>query len=309
MEILKENAITRELLSQVDSNLANLYDTLSDEVKDKISNQDYKGALKLVGSIDEEDTIIKVGIVNELNSLIGINLLKQLSINYNDILVHIFKNLGFDGSKNPFIDYIQNNRQTSSLLDEDVLIILYNLLIDGVLDANDIIGQSIEGMNHIIFNPSLYQNNDEEDIEDILKSYSFLSDVYKLKKLNYKSLYDYYKNQPKYHNDVLLKLIDDRNYISDSGVNKIGNNDINAIRNAFIYKDGNKAIRDIKEIRAFLQKASAEKASQSKDRYQVVQDIKKNLRSLDKEVVKTLVQELVNEFKININNVEDSEEE
>ena len=181
---------------------------MTPEIQALIDSKKYDEALSKTSSAQEEDEVFNAYFNNELE-LIPKPRLEKIGETFKEELVA----LGFDETSNPFISFI---KQYLAKYDMDLYQynIIHNLFIKDVLDKNDLNGKSKDGWNHVIFNPTLYKQSNQ-DIEYIIKiddwirnnKYSLQSKITRDKIIN-KPEYNSFKDETgiyNFRNDIIYK--------------------------------------------------------------------------------------------------------
>lgn len=177
------------------------------EVKKLIEQKQYKQALDKCSSVAEEDEVFDDYFITELKALPQDRL-----VEISDTFKEELKSLGFDESTNPFITFVKRYL-VQNKLDKYKYNVLHNAYIDGTIKKTDLNGKSIDGWNHIIFNPSLYEQTDK-DIIYILKVDEWIKEnEYSVKNLvtnkrvieEYKKFNPYKEMSLKFKNDLLYE--------------------------------------------------------------------------------------------------------
>lgn len=184
---------------------------MTPEIQALIDSKKYDEALSKTSSVQEEDEVFNAYFNNELK-LIPKPRLDKIAETFKEELVA----LGFDETSNPFISFIKHIKQylAKYYMDLYQYNIIHNLFIKGVLDKNDLNGKSKDGWNHVIFNPTLYKQSNQ-DIEYIIKiddwiknnKYSLQSKITRDKIIN-KPEYNSFKDETgiyNFRNDIIYK--------------------------------------------------------------------------------------------------------
>ena len=176
------------------------------------------------------------------------------------ILTRICDEVGILESDNPFIGFIKslNPRYSNSVLTSKNLILLNDLYADDKIDFNDLAGLSESRNNHIVFMPGFYASSDPETLID---SWNFLSDSYKVGRLNFRALSD---SNRLLQNDALKAVA--------SSINgKKSSNEVRSmwkeIRDAFLFPQGKDkgTLRSANDLKMLLTIANSEKTDKQQE--------------------------------------------
>ena len=229
------------LINSLPENVRNVLVSTSGDGKVKLNGNNFTRALDLTDNVNDEAKVIEIYLrtlcENQWKN-IGWEKVEPLK----DILIRICSEAGLRESENPFIEFLPRILAKTQITRED-LIDLNNLYANDELSYEDIAGKGKDGLNHIIFNPSLYKSEDDYMITQI---WNWLGDAKNLNKMNWGEVRD--ANLSNLINDVAsnaLTQISDGNQISDVSANNY--------RLDLMFKDGNpsgelNALETLKEL-------------------------------------------------------------
>lgn len=223
-------------------------------------------------------------------------------------LTHIFSECGLNEGENPFITFMKlDGGKYLDLINPKSIITLNNLYADDIIDGTDIQGRSDMRTDYPIFKEKFYE---VEDPEFTLKCYDWLSNLSKLKQLNYGAI----ANWPKLENNDVLrelsrtvaneeKLNNNREYYvtseDPSVLNKI---DVLTFRTAFINGGRGEMSYDIfrptEELRNIMSLAAKEDVATTDSNMTKPNETKRNKTSLDD--IKKSISDLSKTEKINL---------
>lgn len=242
----------------------------------KIEN--VEASLEKYSSNNKEERIDEI-----LNTFIE-DKLKGINIdNLEDTFKEILEKEGLLEINNPFIKFIKNyNKINTNLLglNNSILALLYNLYIKGIIDENDLNGNSRDRLNNILFKPSLY-NLSEEDIQFAIQTYLWFELTKDLSEYinnlsNLKFMYKMYLDNPK-------------------DINKEENR--YKLRDFILYTKGK--VNNSKDIKTKLNYLNKSKFTKQVDIDK--EDVKKNLKDLVKDG--SLTDKELEEFINELNNI------
>lgn len=183
---------------------------MTDEIRILLDAGEYKEAIDKATSVAEEDEIFEHYFTNDpIIKLISKDKIDKISETFKEELIA----LGFNEIENPFISFVSHYLKDNEL-DLYKYNIIHNMFITGILDKNDLNGKSKDKWDHIIFNPSLY-TQDNKSIEYIIKidewirnnSYSLQGKITRSKIVNrpeYKNFKDT-EGIINFRNDIIYK--------------------------------------------------------------------------------------------------------
>ena len=160
-----------------------LFNSLSKNLQDYITNGDYVSAFNNASYLDERRAIIELYLENTFAG--NWNKVEPIK----DILIKLCDEL--DELDNEFVKYVRLYIETNNgnAPTRNGIIALNNLYAKGTIDEHNLDATDEDGdpKKSIIFNNKLF-NKSRSDIEFIITSYYWLSQIYNLKKINYNAL-------------------------------------------------------------------------------------------------------------------------
>lgn len=232
------------------------------------------------------------------------------------VLTHIFNECGLTESDNPFVTYLNlDGGKYAKPLTSNSLLLLNNLYADELIEAVDIQGRSDMRTNHPIFKENFFK---VEDPYFTMKSYNWLSNLSKLKQLNYGAL----ANWPRLSDDDVLKILSQsisnkestsmatskEIYVTDP--EKLKDIDVLTFRTAFINGGSGDmdydSFRDTEELKNILNLASKETRAETDDTSKEkktkvdtnIEAIKKSISNLTKEDTLKLIKSVISTYGI-----------
>ena len=288
--------------NEVEQKIIDTWKNLPDDVKSLIPDEksakknDYKAAYKKAHDLSQSKAVVQKYLLDNYGRR---DLFPEFDKTL-DSLTKIFDEAGLEETSNPFINYINlaDNNNNKAILTNSNIVDINNWYADEILDYNDISGSSSEKRNHPIFQQNFFKS---ENPDFILKSYIFLSNIGKVKNLNFEALVNWAlgnKNTPKLPNDdALLNLALDYN----AGVKNIKNisaYDMNEIRSAIINNSTSDytKFRNPEEIKKLLQILNREKGYKQNNN-DALTNVSKILGQLKKEERIKVVQAIIDKYK------------
>lgn len=136
---------------------------MTEVVQSYVDSGDWDNAILSCTSVAEEDEVIALW----ESSVLGF----ELPDEYMDTIIQEGKTIGWKEENNPLISFIKlYKNKNGNVLPLDKYILVHNLYANGVIDNPDLNGKSKDGISAIIFNSSLYTQNNNS-IEYIVKLY------------------------------------------------------------------------------------------------------------------------------------------
>lgn len=279
-----------------------------------------KGAMSQVGGA-EQDMLIQL--------YLALNYANKID-NFDECLktlTRIFSECGLDEGDNPYITYLNlDGSKYAKPLTAKSLLLLNNLYADNYIEAKDIQGRSDMRTNHPIFKQKFFEL---EDPEFTIQSFNWLSNLNKLKQLNYGALANWHKLGV---NDVLKTLSETIStkqnvgiknskeiYVTDQG--KLNDIDVLTFRTAFVNggygETSYDEFRPTNELKEILNMASKDTKASTMDKVKKDEEpsnikktnendldelklsISKSMSNLSNEQKLSLLKGIISDYKFN----------
>lgn len=161
---------------------------------------------------------------------------------YKDILIKLLVEIGVDN--NPFLDFVDlfyRKTGINNSLSSEGFIALNNLYADGIIEDADLRGTGKDFKNaSLLLKQSLYRNNSADDIENIVRSYEWLGEKYRIENSINRTTIQFPGNPKTYTKE---ELVQSPKLLQDLVVFKSGN----------AKKDDVRSFKEISEILEYLE--------------------------------------------------------